>query len=103
MAATEQRIQEIFLAAIEVADPIERSALLDRECATDPELRQRVETLLRADQDPASILKEPVAGISDAPPSDDTIGLEPTPDSPPSSLTQAESGRKRDDDLLTFL
>src|ERR1700738_3383749 len=103
MAATEQRIQEIFLAAIEVADSTERSALLDRECATDPELRQRVETLLRADQDPASILREAVAGISDAPPSDVTIGLEPSPNSPPSSATQADSGLKRDDALLPFL
>jgi serine/threonine protein kinase len=103
MAANEERVQEIFLAAIEVADPTERSALLNRECATDPELRQRVEKLLRADQEPASILKEPVAGISNALPSDDTIGLEPTPDSPPSSLTHADFGSKRDDDLLTFL
>src|SRR5687768_15238516 len=102
MAVTAKRVREVFLAAIEVADPTERSALLDRECATEPELRQRVETLLRADQDPASILKEPVAGISEAPPSDDTIGLEPMPDSPPSSRTQAESDTKHNDDLLTF-
>ena len=77
MPANPQRLQEVFLAAIEVTDPAARSALLDRECAADPELRQRVETLLRADQDPASILKEPAAWLSEPQPSDETVGLEP--------------------------
>jgi formylglycine-generating enzyme required for sulfatase activity len=103
MAANEKRVQEVFLLAIEVANPTERSALLDRECSTDPELRRRVETLLRADHDPASILKEPVAGLSDAQPSDVTIGLEPRPDAPPTSLTQVDSAAQRDDDPLSFL
>src|ERR1051325_1775781 len=103
MAANAKRAREIFLAAIETTDPTERSALLDRECAADLELRQRVETLLRADQDPASILKEPAAILCDAQRTDDTVGLEPTPDAPPICPTQTDSAARHDEDLLAFL
>jgi serine/threonine protein kinase/tetratricopeptide (TPR) repeat protein len=42
----------IFLAVLEIDDPAERSAYLDRACAGDPELRSQVEQLLKAHQEP---------------------------------------------------
>jgi serine/threonine protein kinase len=43
-----ERIKSVFLAAAECHDPIERAAFLERECASDAECRQRVESLLGA-------------------------------------------------------
>ena len=40
------RQQEIFDAALEIANDRERHALMDRECAGDPQLRARIEELL---------------------------------------------------------
>jgi tetratricopeptide (TPR) repeat protein len=44
------REKQVFLAAIDLPDPAERAAFLDRECSGDVELRRRVEGLLAADQ-----------------------------------------------------
>ena len=49
------------MAAVEAADPVDQAAILDRECASDPELRQRVEALLRAHRESATILDQPPA------------------------------------------
>src|SRR5688572_13407999 len=57
MAVDAKRVQAVFLAAVEVADAAPRAALLDRECNSNPELRQRVEALLQAHEAPASILE----------------------------------------------
>jgi serine/threonine protein kinase len=43
-----QSVEAIFDAALGMADPGERAALLDRECAGDAQLRARVEKLLAA-------------------------------------------------------
>ncbi len=59
MPADPQRIQSIFLAAIEAADPTARAALLARECGDDAELRQRVEVLLLAHDRSGSFLDKP--------------------------------------------
>jgi WD40 repeat protein/serine/threonine protein kinase len=59
MSVDAKRAQAAFLAAVEAADAAQQAAILDRECASDPELRGRVEALLRAHQDPASILARP--------------------------------------------
>jgi WD40 repeat protein len=64
MSVDAKRVQAVFLAAVEVDDPASQAALLDRECAGDAELRRRVEALLQAHRDPASILVRPaVAGL----------------------------------------
>ncbi len=42
------RVQAVFLSAVECHDPAARAAVLDRECSTDAELRRRVEALLIA-------------------------------------------------------
>jgi serine/threonine protein kinase/WD40 repeat protein len=59
MSVDPKRVQAVFLAAVETTDPAQQAALLDRECASDPELRRRVEALLQAHRDPASILDRP--------------------------------------------
>jgi eukaryotic-like serine/threonine-protein kinase len=59
MPIVSKRVQAIFLAAVEQAD---RTSILDRECGDDLELRQRVEALLKANDEPASYLDQtPVA------------------------------------------
>ena len=40
--------RSIFLAVLEIDDPAERSAYLDRVCESDPALRSQVEQLLKA-------------------------------------------------------
>jgi len=39
---------DLFAAAVAVADPDRREALLDRECAGRPDLRSRIDQLLEA-------------------------------------------------------
>jgi hypothetical protein len=48
MALDAARAKSLFLKASDLADPAERAAYLDRECAGDAALRGRVEALLRA-------------------------------------------------------
>ena len=43
--------QVLFDEALEIATPAERAAYLDRQCAGAPELRRRVEALLKAHAD----------------------------------------------------
>src|SRR5262245_6105199 len=66
MAVDVKRIQEVFLAALKAADPVQQAAILERECGSDTEMRQRVEALLGARQEPASILA-PLAGAPPPP------------------------------------
>src|SRR5262249_3838673 len=73
MALDAQRVQAVFQAALEAPDPAARAAVLERECATDPEVSRRVQALLQAYENPASILdRPPVAAVpvtvDDAPP-----------------------------------
>jgi hypothetical protein len=48
----------IFLNALEREEPTARVAYLDRACAGQPALRQRVEELLRAHQEAGAFLSE---------------------------------------------
>jgi serine/threonine protein kinase len=58
MPADPRRVKELFVAAADLP-PADRPAFLDRECADNPELRQRVEQLLLAHDQPASALDRP--------------------------------------------
>ena len=51
MAVDPARAKSLFLNASDLADPAERAAYLNRECGDDAELRNRVEALLRANED----------------------------------------------------
>jgi hypothetical protein len=59
MTLDPDRVQAIFLAALEQETLADRSAVLDRECANDDELRRRVEALLIAHDKPDSPLDRP--------------------------------------------
>ncbi len=48
----------LFHAALEIRDPAERAAYLDRACGGDAPLRDRVGALLRAHEGPGGILGE---------------------------------------------
>src|SRR5262245_38210824 len=64
--------RSLFLAALEITDPNERSAYLDRACAGDAALRQRLEGLLRAHQAVGTFLETPAEAreaTGDFPPS----------------------------------
>src|SRR5215471_8452358 len=56
------KIKAVFDQALEIASPVKRTAYLDRACADAPDLRQRVEALLRAYEDAGSFMQQP-AGL----------------------------------------
>jgi serine/threonine protein kinase len=60
-----KRVQAVFLAAAEIADPADRAKFLDEACDGDTELRSRVEALLRAHDHPDSVLDHPAAVVPD--------------------------------------
>lgn len=60
MPEPSEREIEIFNAALELPE-VERVAYLDRVCANDPALRQRVEQLLKAGEDAGAFLESPAA------------------------------------------
>jgi hypothetical protein len=59
-----KRVQAVFLSAVECHDRAARAAILDRECAKDPELRQRVAALLTALEHAETLLDQPIVGSS---------------------------------------
>ncbi len=63
MAADPRRVKDLFVAALDLPDPQAQQAFLERECGADAGLRQRLEILLKAHDDPASALDRPLAAI----------------------------------------
>jgi serine/threonine protein kinase/tetratricopeptide (TPR) repeat protein len=59
-----QKARSIFLSAVENHAPDAWEAYLDEACAGDPELRQRVGVLLRAHEQPNSLLDHPPAAVA---------------------------------------
>ena len=53
--------RDLFIAALQIDDPAERAAYLDKACGGDAELRQRVEALLAAFGQAGSFLQQPAA------------------------------------------
>src|SRR6187200_1879635 len=74
MTADPRRVKELFVAALELPDAPARQAYLDRECGSDADLRHRLDVLLRAHDDPASVLDKPLAEVAPAEP--DATGIE---------------------------
>jgi tetratricopeptide (TPR) repeat protein len=56
--------REIFIAALHEPDAGQRAALLDRECGDDRALRDRVEALLREQEELGSFLERPAEGVA---------------------------------------
>ena len=54
--------EELFAAALELTSPVERAALLDRECAANPALRAEVESLLAANEEASTFLNKSTVG-----------------------------------------
>jgi hypothetical protein len=54
-----RRVQAVFGAAIECVADADRAAVLERACAGDMRLRERVAALLRAHDEYTSLLNEP--------------------------------------------
>jgi serine/threonine protein kinase/tetratricopeptide (TPR) repeat protein len=61
MPADPRRAKELFVAALDLPNLADQFAFLDRECAGDPELRHRLDALLRAHDHPESVLERPLA------------------------------------------
>jgi serine/threonine protein kinase/tetratricopeptide (TPR) repeat protein len=60
--------RDLFVAALQIADPAERAAWLDRQCANDAALRRRLEGLLQALDQAGSLLENPVVAPPATPP-----------------------------------
>ena len=60
MALDPRRVKALFHSALDLPDPADRPAFLDRECGDDLELRRRLEELLAAHDRPASVLAQPL-------------------------------------------
>ncbi len=60
MAVDPERVQAVFLAAIEASDQPLRQAIHEKECAGDTELRARVEIRLCAHDETGSFLDRPL-------------------------------------------
>jgi serine/threonine-protein kinase len=63
MNADAQKVRSIFLAAVENHAPSEWDRYLDQACAGDMELRYRVDVLLRAHEQPNSLLDCPAPAL----------------------------------------
>ena len=61
MAIDPERVKALFLAAIECSDPAGRRAFLYAEVGDDPELRDRLDALLAAYDQPPGALDRPLA------------------------------------------
>jgi non-specific serine/threonine protein kinase/serine/threonine-protein kinase len=62
MAAATNAARAVFLAAVDLPSAAERALYLDKACAGDAALRQRVEALLHAHDDPGAFLSAASAG-----------------------------------------
>ncbi len=54
----------LFAELLQIESPTERSAFLDRTCAEQPQMRARLEQLLRAHNDAGSFLEKPAADLA---------------------------------------
>lgn len=55
MTLDAKRVQAVFQMVLKAADPIQQAAILDRECGSDADFRQRVGALLREHEESTSI------------------------------------------------
>jgi hypothetical protein len=66
MKANSERIIELFSQAMARASPDERARFLDEACRDEPEVREQVESLLRAEESAREFLKQPPPGTGPA-------------------------------------
>ena len=92
MAVDPKRVEAVFKAVVDAADPFQRTAILDRECGSDKELRQCIEALLEAQREPPTLLDQASANpLEFAPPSQEvTIPFADSADQKAPSATPLE-------------
>jgi eukaryotic-like serine/threonine-protein kinase len=56
-----RRVKELFDSAVDLPEPADRLAFLDRECGGDRELRERLDALMAAHDKPVGELERPLA------------------------------------------
>src|SRR6516225_2282973 len=58
--------RDLFVQALDIKDPAERAAFLDRACANQPDLRRQVDALLKVHEQAGQFLDQPhpAAGAS---------------------------------------
>ena len=71
--------RDLFMAALQIEDGAVRSAWLDRACAGDAALRQRVEALLAAFARAGSFLEQPAAEPGATSDFAQTVPMPPSP------------------------
>jgi serine/threonine protein kinase/tetratricopeptide (TPR) repeat protein len=77
MSTEPKSVKDIFLAAVDKPSPADRGAFLDEACAGDAALRQRVEALLKAHDEPGSLLAGPAVFQSEVQPTDSAETVAP--------------------------
>src|SRR4051794_6709925 len=82
MNDAEEHLMTVFSAALDCGSVAERQAYLDRACADNPALRQRVQALLQAHERAGAFLGRPGSAV--------TAGLEPSEDT--GAATDSEAG-----------
>jgi WD40 repeat protein/serine/threonine protein kinase len=65
MKTSPPNLDDLFHQAVEISDPAQRAAFLNAACGADASLRHEIEALLQHDQEGASFLESPPAGILD--------------------------------------
>src|SRR5438105_15190068 len=63
MAESSNRPKDIFLQALDLSSPDERTAFLAKACGCDESLRRQVEAMLQAHATPDSFLEKPAAAM----------------------------------------
>ena len=71
MSAESNRVQAVFLAAVECSDVAERERLVEEQCAAQPEVKARVKALLNAHDKAGTLPSDPTASFKSAAP---TVG-----------------------------
>lgn len=104
MSTDPNRVKEVFLEAAEQPDDAARTAYLDRACAEDAGLRERVEALLR-NHDPAGSFLGTPAGVVPDRHRGDTVALDPEHVARSTSDGEGKPSPTRDEDAddLSFL
>src|SRR5262245_21344821 len=85
------RVKEVFLAALERENPVERAAYVNEACGTKESLRRLVEALLREHKEAGSFLEEPAADLAAAAGVELEAAAEPTHDG--HALTEGPGNR----------
>lgn len=94
MEDTQETAEQLFVAVLGL-DPSERSAYLSKVCHDCPDLRERVEQMLKEDDFSGSCLKQPLFGCPPFHGSPDVLSTAPSTDDPPHKNPSSNSYRSQ--------